>query len=175
MTFSNLLFSYPKLESLSLEWFGLPAVSSMQFEVGGIPFPCAPFSGWYSLNEIATRDLLDEQRYNLRQVKLPLAPMCYSHTQECKNVLIDQSSELFKLSCWLWHSSAYTVESSGEKLLKRENPFVFWAIFVHELHPQCVSSFQVSVRNKLKSKLTVDVANDSACCNGGYPPINTWQ
>ena len=41
----------------------------MLFEVGGVQFPGTPFSGWYSLPEVATRDLLDVQRYNLAEVR----------------------------------------------------------------------------------------------------------
>ena len=48
-----------------LLWFGVPAVSNMMFEVGGLQFTAAPFTGWYQTTEIANRDLLDEQRYNL--------------------------------------------------------------------------------------------------------------
>ena len=62
--------THPRLESfaeLDLEWYGLPAVSGMLLEVAGIQFPACPFSGWYALSEIATRDLLDEHRYNLKQ------------------------------------------------------------------------------------------------------------
>ena len=40
----------------------------MLLEVGGIQFPACPFSGWYALTEIATRDLLDPHRYNLLHV-----------------------------------------------------------------------------------------------------------
>ncbi len=30
-------------------------------------FPAAPFSGWYSLPEVATRDFLDKQRYDMSE------------------------------------------------------------------------------------------------------------
>ena len=40
-------------------------VSSMMFECGGIQFPGAPFAGWYQGTEVASRDFLDPQRYNL--------------------------------------------------------------------------------------------------------------
>jgi nitric-oxide synthase len=53
------------INSMNLEWFGLPGVSSMMFESGGIQFPAAPFAGWYQGSEVASRDLLDPQRYNL--------------------------------------------------------------------------------------------------------------
>merc|ERR1711892_718683 len=53
------------INSLNLQWFGLPGVSSMMLECGGIQFPAAPFAGWYQGSEVASRDLLDPQRYNL--------------------------------------------------------------------------------------------------------------
>ena len=59
----------PQLDKLNLQWYGLPAVSGMLLEVGGLQFPACPFSGWYCLTEVATRDLLDEHRYNLLHVK----------------------------------------------------------------------------------------------------------
>ena len=62
----------PQLDQLNLQWYGLPAVSGMLLEVGGLQFPACPFSGWYCLTEVATRDLLDEHRYNLLHVKEPI-------------------------------------------------------------------------------------------------------
>ena len=53
------------INSMNLEWFGLPGVSSMMAEIGGIQFPAAPFAGWYQGTEVASRDFLDPQRYNL--------------------------------------------------------------------------------------------------------------
>ena len=53
------------ITSLGLAWFGLPGVSSMMLECGGLQFPGAPFAGWYQGTEVASRDFLDPQRYNL--------------------------------------------------------------------------------------------------------------
>ncbi len=50
---------------MDVQWFALPGVAGMLLDAGGIQFPGVPFSGWYSLPEIATRDLLDVQRYDL--------------------------------------------------------------------------------------------------------------
>lgn len=50
---------------LNLQWYALPAVSSMKFEVGGIEFPAVSFSGWYMETEVAVRDLCDPHRYNI--------------------------------------------------------------------------------------------------------------
>ncbi len=41
----------------------------MSLYVGGIVFPATSFSGWYSLPEVAVRDMLDQQRYNLMEVR----------------------------------------------------------------------------------------------------------
>ena len=43
----------------------IAGVSSMMLECGGLQFPGAPFAGWYQGTEVASRDFLDPQRYNL--------------------------------------------------------------------------------------------------------------
>ena len=53
---------------MQLEWYALPMVAGMMFEAGGLQFPAAPFAGWYTSVEIATRDLLEPTRYNLMKV-----------------------------------------------------------------------------------------------------------
>ena len=55
----------PAIGEMGLKWFTLPGVASMMAEIGGNQFPAAPFAGWYQETEIASRDLLDIQRYNL--------------------------------------------------------------------------------------------------------------
>jgi len=52
-------------EELGLEWYALPAVANMMLDVGGLQFTAAPFSGWYMVTEIGTRDLGDTNRYNV--------------------------------------------------------------------------------------------------------------
>ncbi|GFY69808.1 nitric oxide synthase [Trichonephila inaurata madagascariensis] len=59
---------YPWFEDLDIEWYALPAVSSMLFDVGGIEFPAAPFNGWYMVTEIGARDLCDPHRFNILEV-----------------------------------------------------------------------------------------------------------
>ncbi|KAJ8300595.1 hypothetical protein KUTeg_022114 [Tegillarca granosa] len=59
---------YPWFEHLGLKWYGLPSVSSMTLECGGLIFTAAPFSGWYMSTEIGARDLCDTQRYNLTEI-----------------------------------------------------------------------------------------------------------
>ena len=55
----------PWFAELGLRWHALPAISSMLFEAGGVRYPAAPFSGWYMLTEVATRNFADEARYNM--------------------------------------------------------------------------------------------------------------
>lgn len=50
--------------SLGLRWYAVPAVADMVLEIGGIEYPCSPFSGWYMGTEIGARDLADTGRYN---------------------------------------------------------------------------------------------------------------
>jgi nitric-oxide synthase len=60
--------SHPELPwfaALGLKWHALPVVSDMALVGEGLRFPAAPFSGYYMGTEIASRNLADEQRYNL--------------------------------------------------------------------------------------------------------------
>ncbi|XP_071944069.1 nitric oxide synthase, salivary gland-like [Antedon mediterranea] len=57
--------TYEWFNELGLQWYAVPAVSDMVFDCGGIQFPAAPFSGWYMVTEIGTRDICDPQRYNM--------------------------------------------------------------------------------------------------------------
>lgn len=64
---------FPWFADLGLEWYALPAVANMMLDVGGLQFTAAPFSGWYMVTEIGTRDLADVHRYNvLEEVALAM-------------------------------------------------------------------------------------------------------
>lgn len=66
-------FHHPRFEwfkDLNLKWYGLPAVSSMLLEIGGLEFTACPFSGWYMGTEIGVRDFCDSSRYNILEVLL---------------------------------------------------------------------------------------------------------
>ncbi|ANS32430.1 Nitric oxide synthase, endothelial (plasmid) [Rhodococcus opacus] len=56
---------YPWFGELDLKWHAVPAVSNMDLSIGGVIYPCAPFSGWYVNTEIGARNLCDEDRYNM--------------------------------------------------------------------------------------------------------------
>lgn len=51
-------------ESLALRWYGVPFISDMLLEIGGIAYTAAPFNGWYMGTEIGARNLSDATRYN---------------------------------------------------------------------------------------------------------------
>ena len=56
---------HPWFAELGLKWHALPAISGMLLDIGGVRYTAAPFSGWYMLTEVATRNFADESRYNL--------------------------------------------------------------------------------------------------------------
>ena len=53
------------ISQLGLRWYGIPAVSNITLDLGGLKYSAAPFNGWYMVTEIATRNFCDEGRYNL--------------------------------------------------------------------------------------------------------------
>ncbi|XP_072022781.1 nitric oxide synthase, inducible-like [Amphiura filiformis] len=60
--------AHPKYDwfaSLGLKWYGVPCVSDMQIDVGGIQFTATPFNGWYMGTEVGARNFGDTNRYNM--------------------------------------------------------------------------------------------------------------
>ena len=57
--------TFPALQDLSLRWYAVPLVSDLFLTIGGIDYPCAPFNGFYMATEIASRNLVDRDRYDL--------------------------------------------------------------------------------------------------------------
>ncbi|MBS2967733.1 nitric oxide synthase oxygenase [Metabacillus sp. KIGAM252] len=55
----------PAFQDLFLKWYGVPIISDMSLEIGGIVYGAAPFNGWYMGTEIGARNLADEDRYNM--------------------------------------------------------------------------------------------------------------
>ncbi|MFB5584163.1 nitric oxide synthase [Bacillus albus] len=55
---------YP-ISSLGVKWYGVPMISDMRLQIGGISYTAAPFNGWYMGTEIGARNLADHDRYNL--------------------------------------------------------------------------------------------------------------
>jgi len=56
---------YAWFEDLGLQWYGVPIVSNMRLEIGGLQYTAAPFNGWYMGTEIGARNLADEDRYDV--------------------------------------------------------------------------------------------------------------
>ncbi|WP_137790700.1 nitric oxide synthase oxygenase [Bacillus sp. E(2018)] len=59
---------HPEFEwfkDLELKWYGVPLISDMALEIGGLRYTAAPFNGWYMGTEIGARNLADEERYNM--------------------------------------------------------------------------------------------------------------
>jgi len=59
---------FPWLADLGLRWYSHPSICDQRLEIGGISYPLAPFSGWYTAAEIGARNLSDTTRYNLLPV-----------------------------------------------------------------------------------------------------------
>ena len=49
---------------LNMQWYAVPIISSMRFNIAGEDYPAAPFNGWYMGTEIGARNLADADRYN---------------------------------------------------------------------------------------------------------------
>ncbi|RIW32282.1 nitric oxide synthase [Bacillus salacetis] len=56
---------YNWFHDLGLKWYGVPIISDMRLEIGGISYKAAPFNGWYMETEIGARNLADEFRYDM--------------------------------------------------------------------------------------------------------------
>lgn len=56
--------SLPWFAELGLRWHAVPVISNMRLRIGGLDYSCAPFSGFYLVDEIATRNFGDAERYD---------------------------------------------------------------------------------------------------------------
>jgi len=54
----------PWFVELGLRWHAVPVISNMRLRIGGIDYSCAPFNGFYLVDEIATRNFGDVDRYH---------------------------------------------------------------------------------------------------------------
>ncbi|MCT2535272.1 nitric oxide synthase oxygenase [Aquibacillus koreensis] len=55
----------PIFGDMEVKWYGVPIISDMRLEIGGIQYCAAPFNGWYMGTEVGARNFADENRYNL--------------------------------------------------------------------------------------------------------------
>jgi len=59
---------FPWLAGLGLRWYAFPSICDQRLEIGGVSYPVAPFSAWYTAAEVGARNLSDVSRYNLLPV-----------------------------------------------------------------------------------------------------------
>jgi nitric-oxide synthase len=60
--------SHPDFEwftDLGLKWHAFPSISDQRLDVGGVSYPAAPFSAWYTAAEIGARNFSDGNRYDM--------------------------------------------------------------------------------------------------------------
>jgi len=50
---------------LGLKWHAFPSISDQRLDIGGVSYPAAPFSAWYTAAEIGARNLSDGNRYDM--------------------------------------------------------------------------------------------------------------
>ncbi|SCC65855.1 nitric oxide synthase oxygenase [Bacillus mycoides] len=89
---------YP-ISSLEVKWYGVPMISDMRLEIGGISYTAAPFNGWYMGTEIGARNLADHDRYNLLPV---VAEMMNLDTS--RNSTLWKDKALIELNIAVLHS-----------------------------------------------------------------------
>ncbi|TWT06760.1 nitric oxide synthase [Planococcus sp. CPCC 101016] len=78
----------PEFSQLDIKWYGIPIISDMRLEIGGIEYKMAPFNGWYMGTEIGARNLADEERYNF----LPaVAELMQLNTQSNRSLWKDRA------------------------------------------------------------------------------------
>jgi len=94
--------SHPRYEwfqELGLKWYGLPAVSNMAFDIGGIQYTAAPFNGFYMGAEIGSRNFSDTYRYNM------LPAIAERMGLDCsQNMTLWKDSALVELNIAVLHS-----------------------------------------------------------------------
>jgi nitric-oxide synthase len=60
--------SHPEFDwftELGLRWHAFPSASDQRLEIGGVSYPAAPFSAWYTAAEVGARNLSDANRYDM--------------------------------------------------------------------------------------------------------------
>jgi nitric-oxide synthase len=58
----------PWFADVGLRWYANPAICNQELRLGGLRYPVAPFSGWYTCTEVGGRNLSDPDRYDMLPV-----------------------------------------------------------------------------------------------------------
>lgn len=99
-------------EKLGLKWYGLPVISDMLLEIGGVHYTAAPFNGWYMGTEIGSRNFGDAHRYNLLPV---IARHMELDTQSAHSLWKDRALvELNKAVLYSFEKNGVTISSHHE-------------------------------------------------------------
>lgn len=85
--------------TLGAKWYGVPIISDMRLEIGGISYSAAPFNGWYMGTEIGARNLADEDRYNFLPTVAEIMGLDTS-----KNSMLWKDKALVELNLAVLHS-----------------------------------------------------------------------
>jgi nitric-oxide synthase len=56
---------YSWFAGFGLKWHAFPSISDQRLEIGGVSYPAAPFSAWYTAAEIGARNFSDGNRYDM--------------------------------------------------------------------------------------------------------------
>jgi nitric-oxide synthase, bacterial len=86
--------NFERFRELGLKWYAVPCVSGMILTIGGIDYPCAPFSGFYLATEIGSRDFADKKRYDL----LPKIAECMELSAEDRETPLWRDRALTELN-----------------------------------------------------------------------------
>lgn len=152
--------SFKWFEELNLQWYAVPIISNMAFEIGGVIYKAAPFNGWYMGTEIGARNLADEARYN----KLPIIAenlgldISKANTLWQDRALIELNYavlESFKnkgISIVDHHTAAQQFKLFEEQEAKAERDVTGnWVWLVPPMAPATTHIFHKSYSNKKKS------------------------
>jgi nitric-oxide synthase, bacterial len=91
---------YAQIEQLKLKWYAVPCLTGMIMTIGGIDYPCSPFSGFYMATEIASRDFADQKRYDL----LPVVGQSLGYTNNRGGDNLWKDKALTELNIAVLHS-----------------------------------------------------------------------
>lgn len=151
---------FPKLKDLNLKWYGVPIISNMDLNIGGIVYPTAPFNGWYMVTEIAVRNFTDTYRYNLLET---IADAFDFGT--LKNNSFNKDRTLVELSYAVYHSFKTQGVSIVDHLTASKQFQLFeekehrherevtgkWSWLAPPLSPTLTENYHHGYKNKIKN------------------------
>ena len=147
--------NYRWFAQLNLEWYALPAISSMILVTPSEIFPAAPFSGWYMSTEIGVRNLGDSHRYNQTPIiarHMGWDPRERSQLWRDRSLLILNEAVLFSFEkAGVRMTDHHTASKNFLKFLESESatgrcPAADWSWIVPPISSAATGVFQQSMR-----------------------------